>query len=370
MNGLIPSPDVLGIPSPPLIFHLLSILTFVLHLIFMNFVLGGTIVVAVNEWLLGQNPLVGRANGLMIRVMPVALSLAITMGVAPLLFVQVLYGNFFYIANILMGFFWLSIIGLVMAGFYTIYYLIARRPASERASRATRIGIFINAFLFLIVAFIYTNNAILTENPQYWRDIYSGQRWIVVPDFSLWPRYLHIVAGSIAVAGIWCAIIGRYQLRFHPDRADVGQWMVKTGLHWALAATTFALLIGCIFLITLGLDKIKAFMGNGFLFVGWSVSVVTAVIALICLFMAMMKPENIRMIWCSVGLLLVTLFGMTMGRLLLRMISLENHLQELVVRPGNSSLLLFLVTFVAGLAVLGYLARLVWTLPDKEESQT
>lgn len=220
------------------------------------------------------------------------------------------------------------------------------------------------------MAFIYTNNAILTENPQYWRDIYSGQRWVVVPDFSLWPRYLHNVVGSIAIAGLWCAAIGRYQIRFHPDRADVGKWMVKIGLHWSVAATTFAILIGFIFLFSIGWDKVKAFMGNGFLFVGWSVSVMTAMIALICMVMAMLKPENARLLWCSVGLLAVTLFGMAMGRLLLRMISLENYLQELTVRPSNSSLLLFLVTFVAGLAVLGYLIRLVWTLPDKSVNES
>lgn len=368
MNGLIPPPDSLGIPSPPIIFHLLSILTFVLHVIFMNYVLGGSIMAAVHEWLFGNRSHVGQANSLMIRIMPVALSMAITMGVAPLLFVQVIYGQFFYIANILMGAFWLSIIGLVMAAFYMIYILIAKRPVSERASGLTRIGILINALLFLVVAFIYVNNAILTENPQYWADIHSGRRWIVAPDASLWPRYFHFIIGAIAVAGLWCAAIGRYQIRYHEDRAEAGRWMVKTGLHWAVAATTFEILIGVLFLYTLGWDKIKAFMGNGILFVGWSISLVTALIALVCMIMAMMKPENPKLLWGSIGLISATLVGMTMGRLLLRTIFLETFAQELTVRPSHSSLLLFLITFIAGLAVLAYLIRLTWTLPDRTDA--
>lgn len=367
MNGLIPSPDALGIPSPAILFHFLSILTFVLHLIFMNYVLGGAIVATVHEWLLGAQPHAGRATGLMIRVTPVALSMAITMGVAPLLFVQVLYGNFFYVANVLLGFFWFSIIGLVMAAFYIIYYLIAKRPASERAGRATQIGVSINAVIFLMVAFIYTNNAVLTESPQYWQDIYSGQRWVVVPDLSLWPRYLHNVFGAVAVSGLWFAVIGRYQLRYHPDNAETANWMVKVGMHWAAGATTFAILTGFIYLLTMGMDKLGTFMGNGFLFAGWCVSALTACITLACMVMAMLNPSNVKLIWASVGLTVVTLFGMAMGRLLLRMISLEKYLQDLTVRPSHSSLLLFLVTFVAGLAVLGYLIRLVWTLPEKEE---
>lgn len=365
MNALIPPPDSLGIPSPSIVFQSLAILTFTLHVLFMNYVLGGTLIVAFHEWFLGRQEHAGRANHILIRVMPVALSMAITMGVAPLLFVQVIYGQFFYIANILMGAFWLSIVLLVIAAFYMIYILIAWRPASERASGFSKLGLAVNSAIFLLVAFIYTNNAILTENPTYWQDIYSGQRGIVVPDlFLLISRYLHNVIGAVAVAGLWCAAIGRYQIRFHPDRSETGKWMVKTGLHWAVAATTFEILSGFVFLYSIGMDHIKAFMGNGILFVGWSISLVTGFIALICMIMAMMKPENTKLLWGSIGLIAVTLVGMTMGRLLLRIISLENYIQELTVRPCHSSLLLFLLTFAAGLAVLAYLIRLVWTLPS------
>ena len=48
---------------------------------------------------------------------------SLTTGVAPLLFVQVLYGHFFYTANILLGWRWLAILGVLIVGFYAVYLL-------------------------------------------------------------------------------------------------------------------------------------------------------------------------------------------------------------------------------------------------------
>lgn len=366
MTELIPPADPLGIPTPVIVFQFLALLTFVLHLIFMNYILGGMLIVTINEWFFGKNPQAGEANALLVRVMPVALSMAITMGVAPLLFVQVLYGNFFYTANIMMGGFWLLIVGLVIVGFYLIYVLIAQRPEGRSATPLTRLVSLVALALFLTVAFLYTNNAVLTENPDYWKAIYTGERFAAAPDPTLWPRYLHNVLGAVAVAGLWCAAIGRYQVVRHPARAEAGRWLVKNGLHWAAMATAFAMILGGIYLYTLGMDRIKAFMGNGILFVGWSISVMTAILSLVCIAMAMMKPDNAKLLWGSIGLSAVTLAGMVMGRELVRMISLQKYYtpQSLAIRPGDTSFYLFLVTFVLGLGVLYYMLRLVWTMPQ------
>ncbi|HOJ61058.1 MAG TPA: hypothetical protein PK878_12290 [bacterium] len=365
MTELIPPADPLGIPTPVIVFQFLALLTFVLHLIFMNYILGGMVILTVNEWFFGKNPKAAAANVILAGVMPVALSMAITMGVAPLLFVQVLYGQFFYTANIMMGGFWLLIAGLVIVGFYLIYVLIAQRPEGGTPNLLTKLISLVAMILFFAVAFLYTNNAVLTENPDYWKAIYTGERFAAAPDPTLWPRYLHNVTGALALAGLWCAAIGRYQVVHHPARADAGQWMVKNGLHWAAMATALAMILGGIYLYSLGIDRIKAFMGNGILFVGWSISVMTAILSLVCIAMAMMKPDNAKLLWGSIGLAGVTLAGMVMGRELVRMISLQSYYtpQNLMVRQGDTSLYLFLATFLLGLGVLVYMLRMVWTLP-------
>ncbi len=43
-------------------------------------------------------------------MLPLVIAFAVNFGVAPLLFLQVLYGHFIYTSSILMGIFWISII--------------------------------------------------------------------------------------------------------------------------------------------------------------------------------------------------------------------------------------------------------------------
>ena len=50
-----------------------------------------------------------------------AISLAITTGVAPLLFVQVLYQQYFYSGTILLGWIWFNMLVLLMIGYYAAY---------------------------------------------------------------------------------------------------------------------------------------------------------------------------------------------------------------------------------------------------------
>ena len=367
MNELIPPPDPLGIPSPPFLFDFLYILTFFLHVVFMNFILGGSIIVAIQEGFLARKETAIRANGLLLRVMPVALSMAITMGVAPLLFVQVLYGQFFYTSNIILGWFWMAILGLAIAGFYFIYLQIARRPAENASTPLTKSLAFLNALIFLFIAFLFTSNAVLVENTSHMPDLYTGKVSLFFFDSTILPRYLHNVLGALAVAGLWSAVIGRYHKRFHPEHADTAAFLEKSGLWWATVPTALQFIAGTAFLLSIGMDRLKLFMNGGILFWGWSLSILAALGALVLMALALARPEKPKLLWLAVGHMAVTLAGMAMGRDLLRKISLADtfSIQALEVRASYSSLLLFLVTFVVGLLAVGYLVKLVWTLPSR-----
>lgn len=366
MNTPVPPPDPLGIPSPPGVFMFFEIVTLVLHFVFMNYVLGGTIIIAINEWLYGRQPAVAKGNAILLKVMPVALSLAITMGVAPLLFVQVLYGQFFYSANIMMGSWWMLILALVIVGFYMIYILIAKRPALDQTSPLIRFGLLLNCFIFATVAFLFTNNATLVENPQAWPDIYARIKSFVAPGSELLPRYLHNVVSALAVGGLWIAVIGRYQLRYYPDPSETPQWMVRNGMLWAIGATSVNILVGLWYLFAIDENLLREFMGNGILFVGWAISLITGIVALIYMVLAFMKPQRPIFLWGAVTLTAITLAGMAMGRELLRLMAFQEHhfeLGQLVVRTHASSFIFFLITFALGLGILAYMMWLVWQIP-------
>ncbi|MEW6236541.1 MAG: potassium-transporting ATPase subunit F [Candidatus Omnitrophota bacterium] len=372
MNVPVPPPDALGIPSPAFIFQFLMLLTYTLHVVFMNFVLGGFLIITINEWIFGKNPAAAKADSLLLKMMPVALSLAITMGVAPLLFVQTLYGNFFYSANVIMGWHWMSILALVMIAFYLIYIAIAKRPEGATSSLWTSLIAIVNTILFFMVAFLFTNNAVLTENPAYWANIYSGAKSVAAPDSSLWQRYLHNISGALAVAGMWCAAVARYRRRYDPADAETTRWLHRSGLLWAIGGTLAAMATGFLYLVFLGGDRIKAFMSIDALFIGWAISVVVTFVLLVFLIMALMQPEKSIFLWSGVGLMSAALFGMAMGREHLRMVSLKPYftMDQLTLNPSYSSLAMFLITFVLGLLVLGYLIRLVYALPESTEDDT
>ena len=120
MNAdLVPALDPTPIPGPPWLFHVLLVFTFIVHVVFMNLALGGTILAALSAWRASDasDPRARIADRL-VGINTYAISMAITTGVAPLLFVQVLYPQFFYTATILVGEAWISMLVLLMVGYY------------------------------------------------------------------------------------------------------------------------------------------------------------------------------------------------------------------------------------------------------------
>src|SRR5262245_50672909 len=121
MIPVIPDADPAGLPAPVWLLKLLLVVTFALHLVPMNLALGGGMV-AVWSSLRAR----GRAGadaaeadshralaaGLA-KLLPVATAFTITLGIAPLLFLQVLYGQLFYTSSVLMAWSWLAVIVLL-----------------------------------------------------------------------------------------------------------------------------------------------------------------------------------------------------------------------------------------------------------------
>ena len=89
------------------------VLTLVLHAVFMTYVLAGSIYLAWAAAFPGSTKPVRSKTplaGLLRDWMPFALSAAITAGVAPLLFVQIIYRQEFYTSNLLLGWRWMTVV--------------------------------------------------------------------------------------------------------------------------------------------------------------------------------------------------------------------------------------------------------------------
>jgi hypothetical protein len=128
--------DPAGIPSHPIIFLVLGVLTWALHVAAVQVMLGASALVLYGAF--SRDAHWRRLAAAMLTTAKVAVSVAIVIGVAPLLFVQVIYDPFWYTANVLsarwvIGFI-VILIGAYMA-MYAFYYRNHDWPNSRRARR-------------------------------------------------------------------------------------------------------------------------------------------------------------------------------------------------------------------------------------------
>ena len=228
---LIPSPDPNALPAPYWVFKLFLLVTFLLHIVAMNAMLGGSIVALVGKWRSK-----GREGGNHIffdvaKKLPVLLPATITLGVAPPLFVQVIYGQFFYTSSIIMAWPLFFVLVFITAAYYGYYYVSFRsgRAATDRISGI----LLVSTILIAAVGFIYSDNFSLSQTPSRWAQKYfaSPSGWSLnLSEPTLIPRYLHFVTAAIAVGGLLLILIA------------YSKWKTESNIHglfsaWAVRLT-------------------------------------------------------------------------------------------------------------------------------------
>ena len=163
MNLPIPYPDPMPLPAPVWLLRTLLLLTFFLHVLFMNCLFGGTAVALVCTMRRKSSPFSARLAGDIGRMLPSVFAFTITLGVAPLLFLQVMYGQFLYSSSILIGAAWLAIIGMVVLAYYGVYFFSMNEPGGK-----TTAVLAVVVLLLASIAFVYSNNFTLMLAPERW----------------------------------------------------------------------------------------------------------------------------------------------------------------------------------------------------------
>jgi hypothetical protein len=239
----LPAPDPLPVPAPPWLLHALLLATFFLHLLAMNLVLGGSILGAVAR-LRARSPDGGHLAALArawAQALPVLFAATVTLGVAALLFLQVLYGRVFFASSVVMAWGWLAVVPLVMLAYAGAYALAAAKNRSRRWPSWVACGV---AAAAVIVAFLYTNNMSLMLRPAALAARYQADArglHLALDDAALVPRFLHTALGGVAIAGLAVALVGsRRRLR----ESGFGAWAMRHGSLWFVAATIVNLLVG------------------------------------------------------------------------------------------------------------------------------
>ncbi|MBI4584709.1 MAG: hypothetical protein HY717_11905 [Planctomycetes bacterium] len=239
------APFPFGFPFSTGLYLTLYLLTWVFHVLFMNYLLAGSFYVfgvylsrALRPAALAASRQGQAAERILVDWLPFALSAAITAGVAPLLFLQILYPRRFYTANLLLFHRWMAILPALIAGFYLLYLLKSRWM--ERRSRFIRTAASLGALLcFAFTGWSWTENHLLSLDEPAWPAFYASRSLIyrsteVLPRFALW------TAGSFPTL----AALLLWQFRFGGNSVEVTARDWRRLAEMALAGLALSLLAG------------------------------------------------------------------------------------------------------------------------------
>ncbi len=340
--------DPMGVPFYPWMFQGLMVLTFALHIIFVNLVVGGASL-AMYGHLKGE-PNWKRLSATLARASTVNLSLAIVLGVAPLLFVQVIYDPFWYFSNVLSGWWAMGFLLFICIAFLSLYVFYLKRGETIEGY-----GFFgaIALAMLLLTAITISALTVQSLHPEKWNSWYLVGKQMNTAGTGLHalnlPRLLHFIVPSFAITGIFMMLYSWY---FEPRR-DFDpvylEWVGKAGAKLALYATLLQAVVGVWWLLTLPKDL--EFLTNPAFLGGAALGIVT----LFILMMAQKNPQKQAIPAALVAFLAV--LGMSITREVLRMSYLEKFNYSIYTYKLNldwGSTALFFATFVMGLLVISY----------------
>jgi hypothetical protein len=348
---IIPTADPIPLPAPFWLFKLLLIVTFILHILVMNFMLGSGVLAAIAKFKARKDENFRRLFEDLSRKIPSLLAATITLGVAPLLFLQVLYGQFFYSSSVLIGWPWFLVLIFLTLAYYGFYLI-----AFKKGATTSKVGwvILLSVLLIFVVGFFYSNNMTLLLTPEQWAAKYHADpsgwnlNW---GEQTLIPRFLHFFIAAMAVGGLFIASIGLF--RWKQD-TEYARFLIKFGGRWFMYVTMLQIAAGLWFLISLPREKMMLFMGDNVLAtVALLIGIVGALAAIFFTSETLRKADPRKGFYLVSGLTIGVIIFMAIMRDALRDAYLTNYFsaKNFAVQTQWDVLILFLVLFVGGVAL-------------------
>jgi len=346
--------DPMGIPFYPIVFQVLMVLTFALHIIFVNFTLGTLFLMVYGYLKSGENW--RRLSKSMAKATTANVSMAMLLGVAPLLFVQVVYDPFWYVSNTLSAGWVIGFVFIMMLAYSLTYVFYLKRDF--RGKGFAMFGI-IAFLLFLFSGIIMHVLGYQLLLPEKWLSWYIMGNTVDTSGTSLHAfqlsRFLHFIIPSFAMTGIFLMLYAWYfKGREDFDRGYL-DWVGKMGAKMAFVFTAIQAGVGFWWLFSLPLEF--KFFTNPFFLAGAGLGVS------LLFFLNHAQKDPVKYAIPAILGAFVTIFAMSYAREALRMeylgrfdYSIFNY--KLNIDWGSTAL--FLSTFVMGLVIIGYLLSVVY----------
>ncbi len=352
----IPTPDPMPLPAPLWLLKSLLLLVFFLHLLAMNCAVGGGLTVLLNavRGFSERHPFSRRLARELAPQLPIYVSFTITLGVAALLFVQVIYGNLLYTSSILIGAAWISVILLVMVGYYGYYYFSHKAEKSPKSAAAV---LAVAVLCFLCIAFVLVNNMSLMLVPERWQAMYRAHAngvQLNLGEPTLVARYLHMLIGAITV---FTAVLAHLGIRKMKADREYGSWLVRRASVVFALTSVVQFITGTWFVMAMPREIALALFREPLPGVVFGLAVILSLVAMVLLLVGGTAENPGPLVHAGFGCAVLVLALMVGLRQMVRTAYLAPHFDPagLPVSSQTGVILLFFVTFVAGLAILGYM---------------
>lgn len=365
--------DPAGAPAHPVLFLVLGVVTFALHITAVALLLG-TLAVSLWSAVSGHEQAVKLAAPLAFTA-KVAAGAAIVLGVAPLLFVQVIYDPFWYVSNLLSAKWALAFLVVLMAGYLMLYRFQAVLHKTADAIRGASGGApWLALALMLFVACALVMHALTYQmlHPKAFMQWYAPDGVIDPSGSGLFavhvPRLVFFLALSAPVTAAWLYGLRRYQL--FAGNTDYGyiDWLEGFAHKLSFTGGIVLTLAGAVWMFTLP-ENMRWFSSSIWPWLG----------LIPCVYMiAMSAIQKKRRLctFCNYMAFVMTVV-MTLALAALREVlrygtlAREAGWEALAYRVNFDwpSTLIFFVTFLAaGGVALAYMLSLAWQAGQKQGS--
>lgn len=201
MKTPIPHDIPLPLPAGEVFLNVLLVVSFIAHILFVNLMVGGSLFTLYYQWKSKQKDLYDDLAQFNAQTITVNKSMAVVLGVAPLLLINVLYTVWFYSSNALTGIAWIMVIPLVGIAFLLTYLhkYTWEKWRGKKTLHMSIMGVAVLIFLFIPLVFLANVNLMLF--PDRWAEAKGFFSTLLIG--NVFPRYFHFLAASIAVTALF-----------------------------------------------------------------------------------------------------------------------------------------------------------------------
>ncbi|GAB6070676.1 hypothetical protein JCM30760_17730 [Thiomicrorhabdus hydrogeniphila] len=352
-----------GVPTYPIIFVGLGVLTFALHIFFVQLMLGTSAITIFGAF--KNEAKWRRLASAMLEVSKVSVSVAIVIGVAPLLFVQVVYDPHWYTSNVLSAVWVIAFIVILILAYWALYayYFMNSKEKDKTKEPRGKVWMLISLALMLVVGFIMHSLTSQILHPELWKEWYmqngvldySGSK---LHAYNLW-RFAFFISMAIPVTGGMLVTYRRFKMVREDADHEYLNWAAEVGKKWIKVGSVISAALYVAWMMTIpetAGDFATSFWG-----------IIGGVMVLFYAIWAQVRLRGDAMFCSYMALPMALVIGLVVAisREMLRYGILDGFFgydfMDYKINMDWYSTILFFVTFaVVGGAVLAYFLTIAW----------